>query len=240
MSVFTISNCCDAPDSSIRIHLKVISGSTALSSQRREVGRHFGTFPFSEPVIGIAPGAAYGGAKRWLPERFAEAATEIARESLSAFALFGSAAERPVCELVEKSLAARGHRAINMAGRTSLAEFIELAAACHVFLTNDSGPMHIASALRSAHDSGFWGDRSPGDGSDGESQSSGSRACRMQSLPLAGVPDRSPLHDSRVRAASGHGGFLAPWTRTGSSVVSYYNSDGKVGYTKEDNFSCRS
>jgi len=34
-----------------------------------------------------------------------------------------------------------------LAGRTSLGEFIEFAAACHVFLTNDSGPMHIASAV---------------------------------------------------------------------------------------------
>lgn len=122
-----------------------LNGAQLAAERGRQAFRNLSV---SEPVIGIAPGAAYGGAKRWLPERFAEAATEIARESLSAFALFGSAAERPVCELVEKSLAARGHRAINMAGRTSLAEFIELAAACHVFLTNDSGPMHIASALR--------------------------------------------------------------------------------------------
>jgi heptosyltransferase-2 len=35
----------------------------------------------------------------------------------------------------------------NFAGRTTLAEFIDLAAACRVYLTNDSGPMHIASAL---------------------------------------------------------------------------------------------
>lgn len=101
----------------------------------------------SEPVIGIAPGAAYGGAKRWLPDRFAEAATEIARESSSCFALFGSEGERPVCELVEQALQDRGQRPINLAGRTTLAEFIEFAAACRLFLTNDSGPMHIASAL---------------------------------------------------------------------------------------------
>jgi heptosyltransferase-2 len=121
-----------------------LNGSEIAAERGREAFRNLSV---SAPVIGIAPGAAYGGAKRWRPERFAEAATEIARESPSAFALFGSGAERPVCELVERSLAVRGHRAINMAGRTSLAEFIELAAACHVFLTNDSGPMHIASAL---------------------------------------------------------------------------------------------
>jgi heptosyltransferase-2 len=121
-----------------------LDGSRAAAVKGREAFRGLSV---SQPVIGIAPGAAYGGAKRWLPERFAEAAHEIAREAPSCFALFGSERERGVCELVEKALAARGQRAINLAGRTSLAEFIEFAAACHVFLTNDSGPMHIASAL---------------------------------------------------------------------------------------------
>ncbi len=107
----------------------------------------FRSLSISEPVIGIAPGAAYGGAKRWLPERFAEAGRQIAFESPCSFALFGSEGERPVCEAVEKALADRGQRAINLAGRTTLGEFIELAAACRLFLTNDSGPMHIASAL---------------------------------------------------------------------------------------------
>jgi heptosyltransferase-2 len=121
-----------------------LDGSRAAAAKGREAFRGLSV---SEPVIGIAPGAAYGGAKRWLPERFAEAGTQVTRESRSCFALFGSEGERPVCELVETALAARGQRAINLAGRTSLAEFIEFAAACHLFLTNDSGPMHIASAL---------------------------------------------------------------------------------------------
>ncbi len=121
-----------------------LDGSAAAAGKGREAFRELSV---SEPVIGIAPGAAYGGAKRWLPNRFAEAATQVARESSSSFALFGSEAERQVCELVEQSLKDRGQRAINLAGRTSLAEFIEFAAACRLFLTNDSGPMHIASAL---------------------------------------------------------------------------------------------
>ena len=96
-------------------------------------------------VIGVSPGAAYGNAKRWLPERFAEAAGKLARARGASIALFGSADERNICEQIERLL--NGHAVINHAGRTTLAQFIDLAAACEVFLTNDSGAMHIASAL---------------------------------------------------------------------------------------------
>ena len=97
------------------------------------------------PIVGVSPGAAYGGAKRWLPERFAEAASRVAAAHNAGIALFGSASERPVCDQIAALLP--GREVVNYAGRTTLAEFIDLAAACEVFLTNDSGAMHIASAL---------------------------------------------------------------------------------------------
>jgi len=95
--------------------------------------------------IGVSPGAAYGTAKRWLPERFAEAAAAIADQRDATIALFGSASERPLCEQIAEQL--NGHQVTNYAGQTSLSEFIDLAAGCELFLTNDSGAMHIASAL---------------------------------------------------------------------------------------------
>ena len=99
-------------------------------------------------VIGLSPGAAYGGAKRWLPERFAESAVTLAGElGQSAAAIFGTPDERDLCERVTAMIAAQGVPARNFAGRTKLAEYLEMAAACRVFLTNDSGSMHIASAL---------------------------------------------------------------------------------------------
>ena len=94
-------------------------------------------------TIGISPGAAYGNAKCWLPERFAEAALRLG----GPVAVFGSAAERALCETVADTIRRGGGAVHNYAGETSLARFIELAAACRVFLTNDSGAMHIASAL---------------------------------------------------------------------------------------------
>lgn len=108
-----------------------------------------------EPVIGVSPGAAYGNAKRWAPERFAEAAlqvaTHFAERQPASIVLFGSAGERELCETVAKAVrdASTGSpiAPYNLAGETTLAEFIDLGAACRVFLTNDSGAMHIASAL---------------------------------------------------------------------------------------------
>lgn len=98
-------------------------------------------------VIGVSPGAAYGNAKRWLPERFAEAALEIARPLGIPIVLFGSAGEHELCESVARLIRPSGQAVHNLAGATTLAEFIGLAAACRLFLTNDSGAMHIASAL---------------------------------------------------------------------------------------------
>jgi heptosyltransferase-2 len=95
------------------------------------------------PAIGVSPGAAYGNAKRWLPERFAEAAASAARTRGASVLVFGSAAERELCQQVTEAIPG----ARNLAGATTLREFLDLVAACSLFLTNDSGAMHVASAL---------------------------------------------------------------------------------------------
>jgi heptosyltransferase-2 len=104
----------------------------------------FHKFGLGDCVVGVSPGAAYGSAKRWLPERFAEAANRVAGELGASVAIFGSKDERELCETVAAAIHAKVK---NFAGETSLAEFIDMAAACRVYLTNDSGAMHIASAL---------------------------------------------------------------------------------------------
>ena len=91
------------------------------------------------PVLGVSPGAAYGMAKRWLPERFAEAAGRIGGGSI---AIFGSEAERGLCEQIAAVCGGE-----NLAGATTLREFIDMTAACRMFLSNDSGAMHIAAAM---------------------------------------------------------------------------------------------
>ncbi len=114
-----------------------------IEAARDSGARHLAVLGIQGPVIGISPGAAYGNAKQWLPERFAESAARLTRSAL----VFGSAGERALCQLVTGELQAAGIEVRNLAGETSLREFIELAAACRLFLTNDSGAMHVASAL---------------------------------------------------------------------------------------------
>ncbi|MSV36196.1 MAG: lipopolysaccharide heptosyltransferase II [Bryobacterales bacterium] len=110
---------------------------TAGSARFHELG-------MGATVIGMSPGAAYGTAKRWLPERFAEAATSVARRIGASVAIFGSRDERDLCAEIAAAMQVPAH---NFAGETTLAQYIDLAAACRVYLTNDSGGMHIASAL---------------------------------------------------------------------------------------------
>ena len=111
----------------------------------REAGvARFHALGMGDTVIGMSPGAAYGNAKRWLPERFAETANRVARELGASVAIFGSKDERDLCGTIAAAISAPVK---NFADETSLAEFIDLAAACRVYLSNDSGGMHIASAL---------------------------------------------------------------------------------------------
>ena len=114
-----------------------------IDSAREAGAAHVAALSIDGPAIGISPGAAYGNAKRWLPERFAEVALSFAPMPVL---LFGSTAERNLCETVAAQL--RPHVEVrNLAGETTLREFIDMAAACRLFLTNDSGASHIASAL---------------------------------------------------------------------------------------------
>jgi heptosyltransferase II len=122
----------------------VLHGSRAASESGRKLLSNAG---LTGPVIGISPGAAYGGAKRWFPERFAESAVHLARERRGAVAVFGSREEQEIAEKVREGVAACGVKCVNLAGSAALADFIDMAAACDLFLTNDSGPMHVASAL---------------------------------------------------------------------------------------------
>jgi heptosyltransferase-2 len=104
-----------------------------------------------KPILGINPGATYGSAKRWLPERFAEIANWFIKDTGGSAIIFGGNPEVDIAdEIYKKSIheSRTSNSLMNLAGKTSLRELISLISECDVFLTNDSGPLHIAYAVR--------------------------------------------------------------------------------------------
>ena len=119
---------------------------TPSEAQRIAAEQHLERFGIAgrRPLVGMAPGAAYGPAKRWFPERFAAVADRLAERYACPVLLFGSAGDRPSTEAVQS--AART-ALVDVAGRTTLGDAIALIARCDLFVTNDSGLMHVAGAL---------------------------------------------------------------------------------------------
>jgi heptosyltransferase-2 len=100
------------------------------------------------PLIGINPGATYGSAKRWLPERFAEVITRAINELNGRAVLFGSRSETDIAKEIVSHSRFPDSAFLNLAGKTGLRQLAAIMSECDVFITNDSGPMHMASALR--------------------------------------------------------------------------------------------
>ncbi|PYJ63489.1 MAG: lipopolysaccharide heptosyltransferase II [Verrucomicrobia bacterium] len=94
--------------------------------------------------IGLSPGAEYGPAKRWLPERFAEAATKISAQSSAQWILFGTKNDAAIGDQIA---AAIGDHCVNRIGRTTLDQLINELRECRLLLTNDTGTMHLAALL---------------------------------------------------------------------------------------------
>jgi heptosyltransferase-2 len=101
----------------------------------------------SGTIVGVSPGAAFGSAKRWFPDRFAAAAVAVLAGREGAVVLFGGNQEVELATQVAALITQAGRQAINLAGKTSLREFIDLTAGCDLSLTNDSGAMHISYAV---------------------------------------------------------------------------------------------
>ena len=98
-----------------------------------------------QPIkIGLCPGAEYGPAKRWLPERFAEAAEKISALSSVQWILFGTPRDATVGYQIAAAL---GDRCVNRVGQTTLDQLIDELRECRLLLTNDTGTMHLAALL---------------------------------------------------------------------------------------------
>jgi heptosyltransferase-2 len=97
-------------------------------------------FDGTRPFVVLAPGAAYGRAKQWLPERFAQLAAQLAHDGIASV-LVGARGDADACDVVARHVAA-----INLVGATDLPTLAAVLSLSRAVVSNDSGAMHLAGA----------------------------------------------------------------------------------------------
>jgi len=98
-------------------------------------------------LVGINPGASYGSAKRWSPKGYSEIAKVLAKEY--DILIFGGPNELDIAMEIEEGLKkSKISNYQNLAGKTDIEELIDLVSSLSLFITGDSGPMHIAAAFQ--------------------------------------------------------------------------------------------
>ncbi|MSN96544.1 lipopolysaccharide heptosyltransferase II [Campylobacter sp. FMV-PI01] len=134
------------------IHLVIryndfINRSLNLSTLPGDLKLCYKKHDFKKKTLGINPGATYGSAKRWYPGEFAKVALSLSKEF--DIVIFGGKNEIEIANDIENILVQnRVLNYQNLAGLTSVDELIEKIAGLSLFITNDSGPMHIAAAFK--------------------------------------------------------------------------------------------
>ena len=171
-----------------------------IEAVRESGAAHLAALGIAGPVMGISPGAAYGNAKRWLPERFAEVARRL--QAVSPYAvglrlLIRIAALRTG----DHELRGSGMETRNLAGETTLREFIDLASACR--LSSPTTPSYACITLAVSTVAVFGATDDTTTGPTDRAGSRGPGTCRLQSLPAPRMPHRSPLHDACHRRPRG-------------------------------------
>jgi heptosyltransferase-2 len=98
-----------------------------------------------QPLVAFAPGAAFGGAKRWPPGSFAQLAEALSGDGIRAV-LVGTRSDAPCGQVVLAAIAS-STTPLDLIGRTDLPTLAGVLATCRALVTNDSGAMHLAAAI---------------------------------------------------------------------------------------------
>ena len=116
-------------------------------AQAKSLQLYYPKYHYDKPTLGINPGATYGSAKRWYPQRFAQVAKAFS--SSYDIVIFGAPKEVAMAQDVAKELDSLGVKNYtDLSGKTDIAQLIEHIGGLSLFITNDSGPMHIAAAYK--------------------------------------------------------------------------------------------
>jgi len=95
------------------------------------------------PLIGMNPGATYGLAKCWYPDRFGELGKRLVKKWKASVLLFGKAEEKTIAQEILRHL---GDGGIDLTGQTGLLQLAAVLENCRLLATNDTGTMHLAAA----------------------------------------------------------------------------------------------
>ncbi|AXH10228.1 ADP-heptose--LPS heptosyltransferase [Malaciobacter halophilus] len=118
-----------------------------LQNKAGDLKLYFKPFSYDKATLGINPGATYGSAKRWYPNEFAKVAIKMSKEY--DIVIFGGPSEIDIAKDIEDELISNKiSNYQNLAGKTTIPELIEKIAGLDIFITNDSGPMHVAAAYK--------------------------------------------------------------------------------------------
>jgi len=117
----------------------------ADAATARQCAEKFGLDP-QKPILGLCPGAEFGAAKRWPAQYYADIARRYLQRGWQV-ALYGSAKDQEVTGEIYQGCGA-SPACFDLAGRTELAEAVDLLSLSTAVLSNDSGLMHIAAALQ--------------------------------------------------------------------------------------------
>jgi heptosyltransferase-2 len=128
----------------------VLRASEASLERARALVRQRGV-PSAARLVAVAPGAAYGSAKQWPPDRVAAVLARLVRQADVTAVLVGASHDRQAAREIESWFRAHAPdaagRVVDLVGRTSLGALVGLTSWCEVFVSNDSGAMHVAAAL---------------------------------------------------------------------------------------------
>ena len=117
-----------------------------LITKPQDLKIYFEPFNYDKPTLGINPGASYGSAKRWYPEKFAKVAQELSEKY--EIIIFGGPAEIEIANDIETELQKSNIECQNIAGKTTIKELCQKIGGVDLFVTGDSGPMHVAAAFK--------------------------------------------------------------------------------------------
>ncbi len=129
-------------DSAYKPDIHLVASPESLGSAERRLVEN--GIVRNRPVVGVNPGAFFGSAKRWFVDRYAALADLLIQRLDAQILIFGSPGEKRLADEIRELMR---YRPVVLAGATDLPSLMALVSLCDLFITNDSGPMHLAAAL---------------------------------------------------------------------------------------------